>query len=342
MKILHAPNNITGTPKKLAELEREKGFNSDSVSTTVVDIDGPSHFVSRDNLFAKIFFRIKYFYLSLTYYDVLNFHAGSSLLPLNLDLPFYRFFNKRVIFHYYGSEVRLTSELKKINPYYKLLSQDNKNSENKDWLKKLKMYWASIWVDHAIAPKDVYFYVSKVFKEENISKIWSANLLSSEYLTKIDNIVEQKTLPVIIHCPTNKATKGTEFVLGAIERLKNKGIKFQFFLIENKEKEFVQDFIINEADIVLDQYLTGSFGNLCVETMAAGKVAHCYLNDNFHDNDNLPIVNTTIENIEESLESLILNHEKRKEISLASQNFIKEKLNNSKVFQELEKIYTGK
>ena len=76
--------------------------------------------------------------------------------------------------------------------------------------------------------------------------------------------------------------------------------------------------------------------------MAAGKVALCYLNDNFHDNDNLPIVNTTIENIEESLESLILNHEKRKEISLASQNFIKEKLNNSKVFQELEKIYTGK
>ena len=71
-------------------------------------------------------------------------------------------------------------------------------------------------------------------------------------------------------------------------------------------------------------------------------IALCYLNDNFHDNDNLPIVNTTIENIEESLESLILNHEKRKEISLASQNFIKEKLNNSKVFQELEKIYTGK
>ena len=68
LKILHAPNNITGAPRNLATLERRRGLKSDSINTTVVEPDGQCHFNSKDNLISKIYFRIKYFFLALIYF----------------------------------------------------------------------------------------------------------------------------------------------------------------------------------------------------------------------------------------------------------------------------------
>ena len=339
LKIFHGPNNLTNTPRKIADLERGRGHLSDSINAGLIETNGPAHYNGPRNRFFVLFFRLKYFFLCLSYYEIINFHAGSSLLPVGLDLPFYRLFNKKIIFHYYGSEVRIIKELKEINPYYKSLIQDKKNSERKDLLKKAQMYWVSIWADKVIAPKDVYFYVSKVFPKNRISQIWTANLLSAEFLEKTKNRSKQKLIPTVIHCPSNRATKGTQFVEEAVNNLVKKGINFKFILIEDKERSFVHDYIVNEADIILDQYLTGSFGNLCIESMAAGKISHCYLNPTFHGEEDLPIVNSSIEKLESSLETLILDFDKRKEISLASYQFIKNKLNTEKIMDELEKIY---
>jgi glycosyltransferase involved in cell wall biosynthesis len=339
LKIFHGPNNITNTPRKLADLERARGHKSDSVNAGSVETNGPCHINGPRNKISSIFFRLKYMFLCMTYYQVINFHAGSSLLPFNLDLPLYKLFKRKVIFHYYGSEVRTIKELKEVNPYYKHLEADKKNSERKDFLKKIKMLWVSLWVYKAIAPKDVYFYVSNIFPQRKISNIWSANLLSTEFLEKIRSRSEQKLIPTIIHCPTNTATKGTEFVIKAVDNLAKKGLNFEFVLLENKDRSYVHDYIINKADIVLDQYLTGSFGNLCIESMAAGKVCSCYLIDTFHKNDKLPIVNTKIENLESSLESLILDLDKRTKISEESYQFIKTNLNNNIILDKLESFY---
>ena len=342
MNILHAPNNITGTPRKLAELERKRGFISDSINTTIVEIDGPSHFNSANNLFSKILFRLKYLFLAITYYDVLNFHAGASLLPFNLDLPILRLFNKKVIFHYYGSEVRIIEEFKKVNPYFNLLEIDGKNSSLIDERKKRKIKWQSAWAHYGIAPRDCYYFISKIYDQNKIVELWSANILSSE-LKKLlkKEIIPQNKAPLIIHCPTNRLTKGTSYVDKALENLKNKGHNFIYKSIENMEKKELQEFIREKADIVIDQFLIGTFGNLAIETLALGKISVGYLNEELclQFSKGCPIVNATVDTLEVELEKLIEDVNLRNSISKKGPDFINKKLNEEIIIDKLTSLY---
>ena len=53
---------------------------------------------------------------------------------------------------------------------------------------------------------------------------------------------------MIIHCPTNRLTKGTAYVDKALESLKRKGFKFIYKSIENMEKTDLQEFKYNSRD----------------------------------------------------------------------------------------------
>ncbi len=342
IKILHAPNNITGTPRKLAELERKEGFVSDSINTTIDLIDGPSHFNSKENFFSKILFRLKYLFLALFYYDVINFHAGASLLPFNLDLPLLRLLNKKVIIHYYGSEVRIIEDFKKVNPYSDFLGEDLKNRAAKDKVKRFKIRWHATWVNFAIAPRDSFYFISKFYNEKKIFELWSANILDSQ-MKKLssEDYVSQNDVPIIIHCPTNRLTKGSIYVDMAIKNLKKKGCQFVYKCIENMKKSELHELIKKEADIVLDQFLIGTFGNLAVETLALGKISVGYLNEELclQFSNDCPIVNATIDTLEEELEKLINSKNLRDEISKKGPEFINKKINEKLIMNELNKLY---
>lgn len=342
MNILHAPNNITGTPRKLAELERKEGFKSDSINTTITEIDGPSHFNSANDLFSKILFRFKYLYLAITYYDVVNFHAGASLLPFNLDLPILRLFNKKIIFHYYGSEVRIIKEFKKVNPYFNLLEIDGKNNSLIDKKKKRKIKWQSTWAHYGIAPRDSYYFISKIYDQNKIVELWSANILSRELKElSAKKIISQNKVPMIIHCPTNRLTKGTAYVDKALESLKRKGFKFIYKSIENMEKTDLQEFIREKADIVIDQFLIGTFGNLAIETLALGKISVGYLNEDLclQFSKDCPIVNATVDTLEVELGKLIEDINLRNSISIKGPDFIQVKLNEKIIIDKLTSLY---
>lgn len=342
MKILHGPNNITNAPRKIADLERRKGHLSDSINTKIVMPDGPSHFNSKDNLFSKILFRLKYFYLAIFYYDILNFHAGASLLPYNLDLPILRLLNKKIIFHYYGSEVRIIEELKRVNPYFKLLGVDGKNNPKMDKRKEMKIKWQAFWASYAIAPRDCYYFISQIYDEKKILELWSANILDDNLKKLIDEkIVSQNEIPMIIHCPTNQLTKGTSYVDQALENLKAKGYNFTYKAIEGMERDELHTFIQEKADIVIDQFLVGSFGNLAIETLALGKISICYLNEELclQFTKDCPIVNATIETLESELEKLIDDVNLRSSISEKGPVFINEKLNDKIIIDKLTSLY---
>lgn len=346
MKILHAPNNITNAPKKIADLERRNGFLSDSISTKIREgggNGGPSHFNSKDNLISKVLFRLKYLYLAIFYYDVLNFHAGASLLPRNLDLPVYKLFGKKVIMHYYGSEVRLMKELKKINPYSSLLEEDEKNHPDLDRYKIQRMQYHNKYVDFAIAPREFSFFVKKIYpKEKVIENIWCGNILEDQdNLLKKGYDYKQNRVPLIVHCPTNKITKGTKYVLKVVENLQFKGIKFKFKLVANLNQEELLKLMANEVDIVLDQFLVGSYANICFEAMSLGKLVFCYVNKelHIHSTDDYPLVNSNLDDLESELERYILDFDLRRKQASLGMDFVKKRLNKRKMIDNLNKLY---
>tara|TARA_B100000212_G_scaffold45845_1_gene29597 strand:- start:13860 stop:14933 length:1074 start_codon:yes stop_codon:yes gene_type:complete len=343
MKILHCPNNISGTPRALAELERENGFESLSISTSLIEIDGPSDKISKPNKVSKIFFRLKYFCLALIRFDIINCHAGASLLPLNLDLPFLKLFGKKVIFHYYGSEVRLLKLSKSINPFFSLLGKDEKHKSFLDLKKILKLKWHSLWVNAALAPRDTNYFVSYCYSKSVEGSLWCGNIFVSDIEKQFSEFKDQKSIPTIIHCPTNRATKGSDYVKKTIDKLLQDGYKFKYIEKEKIEREKLLQIIYEEVDIVLDQFLVGSFGNLALETLALGKVSVSYLNETLCKDfsDDCPIVSASVESLYDVLSELIPNQARRVEISKLGKVYIKANLDKQEIMRRLNQIYVG-
>jgi|GEM_PF-1745600 len=112
--------------------------------------------------------------------------------------------------------------------------------------------------------------------------------------------------PVIIHAPNHRMVKGTDYLLEAVEHLRRAGIRCRLELIEGVPRdEALRRY--ERADVIADQFCDGAFGVFALEGLALGKPVLTYL-DQEHLGDsvfNLPIVNTTPENLVSVLAVLI-------------------------------------
>ena len=82
-----------------------------------------------------------------------------------------------------------------------------------------------------------------------------------------------------------------------------------------------------QADLVVDQLLTGWYGALAVEAMALGKPVLCYLREEdlkrfvpFH--EQIPIVRTTKETLAQDLDGLLRSPSRRDELGEAGRQFV--------------------
>jgi len=80
----------------------------------------------------------------------------------------------------------------------------------------------------------------------------------------------------IVHAPSDRRTKGTRFVEAAIAGLQGRGLPISLQLVEGmSHQQALQAY--RQADVLVDQLLTGWYGGLAVECMAMGIPALAYL-----------------------------------------------------------------
>jgi len=117
-------------------------------------------------------------------------------------------------------------------------------------------------------------------------------------------------VPVVVHAPTNRAAKGTDFILAAVDRLQGEGLRFEFVLVENFQREEARR-LYERAHLVIDQLLVGWYGGFAAETMAMGKPVVCYIREQDlayvppEMARDLPLVNATPATIEQVLRELL-------------------------------------
>ncbi len=124
--------------------------------------------------------------------------------------------------------------------------------------------------------------------------------------------------PVIVHAPNHRFVKGTQELLDAIARLKSRGFACELRVVERVAHVEAQA-IYESADVIADQFIIGAFGSFALEGLALGKPVLTYL-DEEHLRDpafNLPIINTTIENMDRVIAVLLTVPELRHRIGKA-------------------------
>ncbi|RXZ78913.1 glycosyltransferase family 1 protein [Paenibacillaceae bacterium] len=266
-------------------------------------------------------------------YDIFHFHFGETFLKDRSDLEYLKSMGKKLIVQHRGSDVRMLSTAQSFNnPYVRV--KKGRRREEEQIIRKLKQL--SSYIDHAIvADHELLPYVKKHYKHTHLLRQFvTLNKFQPLYPSASNK------RPLIIHAPTNAYLKGTEYILEGIQRLRKKGLEFDFKLIENlSHEEAIKTY--RAADIIIDQLLQGSFGVLSLEGMALGKPVICYIRDEMimHYPPELPIVNANKHTFYDELKRLVRSAQERRWIGVVSRQYVEQHYNSHVLSRQLMAIY---
>ena len=252
-------------------------------------------------------------------YNTFHFYYGSSLFPKQLDLPLYELFGKKVVHHYLGKDVMTYKEsvtkYKISNMAYS--SGPEKEALAKDERLKKRLAYESKFSSLQLVCSPIY-----------LEFVPGSTLLPLAIDLSKYKYVPKKVVPdqiEIMHAPTSRANKGTQFIIEAIDRLK-KHDKFniKFTLCENiSHSELMKRY--ESCDIFVDQVLVG-YGTAAIEAMAIGRPTISYIRK-IHFNEEhfptgIPIISANRDTIYEVLKRILQKKEDLIEIGEESRKFV--------------------
>lgn len=212
-------------------------------------------------------------------YDVFAYVWNETFLPLKADLLLLRLLGKKVVVFNCGDDVRFRPihnrieqalyGIERLDPEGRA-HYEREHASNIVFLRRFFTQKLQEWLGCTIVTmrNQATFQGRPAF----IFRSPTRRLLNAAKEPKRDR-------PLIVHAPTDRHVKGTRYVLAAIEQLKEKGLSFEFELIEKQDNVYVINRLI-EADILVDQPGTW-IGRLGAEALAAscivvGGNAHQY------------------------------------------------------------------
>ena len=283
MRVLHLPTLVGGMAWGLAQGEKRLGLDA-SVLTAAANWLGYPYDISlhweKKRAVTIFFSSIKAFLTYRNHFDVFHFNFGSTLVDFRnygihyWDLPFYPK-NKKIVFTFNGCDARQkkrTMERVNISACHERECYGGIcNSGRRDRIRRKRIDIASKYAHHlfAVNPDLLYFLPEK---------------LSSFLPYSLGNWYEIQPLPYkigrtlkIVHSTTDRAAKGSNYIIQALENLK-KRYPIEILLVENiPNKKAIE--IYKEADIVIDQILSGWYGGFAVECMRMGKPVAVFIRE---------------------------------------------------------------
>ncbi len=125
----------------------------------------------------------------------------------------------------------------------------------------------------------------------------------------------------ILHSPNHRAFKGTEYLIKAIEELKEDGLQIELVLLEKVQNSKVRE-LMQEVDILAEQFIFNGYTLNADEGMASGLPVLANLDNEAYTTvfrrysflNECPILSTSPETLKDNLKLLITNPELRKEL----------------------------
>jgi hypothetical protein len=275
--------------------------------------------------------RFLFFLWALKHYQVFHFFWGVSLWSWwrfhLLDLPLLKLFGKKIIVHFRGLDVvdiKYFDYLREKNRGEQVIKPALSRRDQKTRLKKWLRY-----ADLVLVSEPDLFAVAP-------SATLSPQVIDLSYWTPTQKPLSEKDGIIrIVHAPSSRRKKGTDFIEQSVDELKRKGYKVELVLAEKLPHHKIRE-LYEISDIGIDQVLYGWHGKVSVELMALGKPVLCYIDpDLMQYRPDLPIVNVTPATLTAELENLIQNKSLREGIGQRSQQYAAEHHDVEKIVDDL-------
>jgi len=269
-------------------------------------------------------------------YNTFHFYYGTTLTRAHWDLPFYKLFRKKIVFHYLGNDVQLYKDSTGENDITNMVGFLNKRdvAEYNNVIKKRLKYESKYSDLQIVCGPNLSEFVPG-------SIVLPLAIDLNEF--KYSPMAERKQEFVIMHAPTDRASKGTSIILETIDQLIRDGFNIKKVLVENVPHKDLQE-RYKECDIFIDQILSGWYGTAAIEAMASGRAVVCFLRDEYYQyinyKDDIPIINSTPGSLYNVIKNLINNRDRLPEIALKSREFV-EKIHDVKKISNVLISYYG-
>lgn len=334
LRVLHCPDMVGGQPGMLARAERELGARSWAVSFEKSRYDYPIDEITSPpgtSSACRIARRWTLLWRALTRYDVVHFNFGRTISPQRSfekaksnpirrllrraytgtfelsDLPLLKKFGKAVFVTFQGDDLRRGDFAREHfgDEFVKELNGSRFAPES-DAHKRWRLSKFTRYADGLYAANPDLMYMLP----DGAQFLPYGNVDLKEWAFAPRTHVADE--PLVIHAPTDRAVKGTRFVLDAVERLRAEGLRFRFQLIEKMTRAEARRFY-DQADLAIDQLWLGWYGGLAVELMALGKPVICHIrNDGLKFlppgmADELPLIQSDRTNLTDVLREWLTN-----------------------------------
>jgi glycosyltransferase involved in cell wall biosynthesis len=307
MRVTHSPVNTAGIPWANVVALRERGVDARLVVFNryrlhpEADVD----LQRRGGLVQQQLTQWRAFASLAPRTDVFHFYFGLTLLPKSVQFRVLRALGKRSVMHFLGSDIR------------------GKPPEALEWARRagarvVGSYDAVRWVPdaHVIPPGIDVHAISPTPPSD-------------------------RERPVVLHAPSSRARKGTEFVVAACEAL-----DCELEIVEGLDhREAFERY--RRADIIVDQLNAGWYGVFAIEAMALGKPVVTFLHEEAVRRTeeafglDVPIVGATKETLRDVLRPLVESPEERRRIGAASRAYAEEVHDVRRMADRLLALYAG-
>ena len=134
----------------------------------------------------------------------------------------------------------------------------------------------------------------------------------------------------IVHTPNHRGFKGTEFLMAAVDTLREEGLKIKLILVENQQNDSVKTLMSN-ADILVEQVIYTGYAFSGIEGMCSGLPVLANLENDQYTTvlrrysflDECPVLSTSPENLVSNLRALVSNPDLRKNLGQAGVKYVK-------------------
>jgi hypothetical protein len=335
IKVIHLPTTVGGNPQGISKHLNEIGVKSETWAFEQNYFGYPADKIIKKSDQTFIVGELKRI-LALSYIfkaDIIFYNYGSGMfipfigtnsrkdssikaiffyiysiysrLMANFEVELCRIFNKPIFIQYQGDDARqgdfckanfkITFASRVDDNYYNAYSDRAKRKSIEFYAKRTSKIYALNPDLLRVLPEFAEF-----LPYSNISLVdWTANF----------NQLEDRPLR-IGHAPSNRAVKGTELILDALNDLKVTGFKFELVLVEGVSNIEAKE-IYKTIDVLVDQLFAGWYGGLAVELMALGKPVIAYIRqDDLHFlpdqmRADLPIIQAEPNTIREVLKTIL-------------------------------------
>ena len=262
--------------------------------------------------------------------NVFYFFYGRSLLPRLVDLPILRLCGKKVCVHFRGSDIRCSSQNNYSRDRFLGIDYPQPPLQRRHQRNALKA-WRR-YADHIfVSTPDLLRIVPEATVVPQCIDL-------SEWAPTRPRPLAKNVR--VVHAPSS-GRKGTEFVVAAVNHLRNTGHNVELKIAQKLPRAEVKH-LFQTADIGIDQLYEGWYGNVSVELMACCTPALAYISPELSDyHPNLPIVKVTPATLARELESLIVDPQRRMSIGDRSRAYVEQVHALPKVVNRVTSIWDG-